>query len=41
VPLAVDCEGVDLRLAGAESRLKKIKRNRYNWELLLPANQKS
>lgn len=40
VPLAVDCEGVDLRLAGAEARLKKIKRNRYNWEQLLPADPK-
>ena len=38
VPLAVDCEGVDLRLAAAESRLKTIKRNRYHWELLLPEN---
>jgi len=37
-PLAFDCEGVDLRLAGAEARLKKVKRNRYDWELLLPAN---
>lgn len=39
VPLAVDCEGVDLRLAGAEARLRKVKRNRYHWELLLPPNQ--
>ncbi|HEY7699483.1 MAG TPA: hypothetical protein VIE88_13760 [Vicinamibacteria bacterium] len=39
VPLAIDCEGVDLRLAGAEARLKKVKRNRYHWELLLPPNQ--
>ncbi len=38
VPIAVDCEGVDLRLAAAESRLKTIKRNRYHWELLLPEN---
>jgi hypothetical protein len=37
VPLAVDCEGVDLRLAGARARLKRVKRNRYNWELLLPS----
>jgi hypothetical protein len=36
VPIAVDCEGVDLRLASAEARLRKIKRNRYRWELLLP-----
>ena len=35
---AVDCEGVDLRLAGAEARLKKVKSNRYNWELLLPGS---
>lgn len=38
VPLAFDCEGVDLRLAGAQARLKKVKRNRYDWELLLPLN---
>ncbi len=38
VPIAVDCDGVDLRLAGAEARLKKVKRNRYHWELLLPEN---
>ncbi len=38
VPIAVDCEGVDLRLAGAEARLKKVKSNRYHWELLLPEN---
>ncbi len=38
VPIAVDCDGVDLRLAAAESRLKTIKRNRYHWELLLPEN---
>jgi hypothetical protein len=36
VPLAVDCVGVDLRLASAEARLKRVKSNRYNWELLLP-----
>jgi hypothetical protein len=36
VPIAVDCDGVDLRLATAEARLKKVKSNRYNWELLLP-----
>lgn len=36
VPLAVDCQGVDLRLASAEARLKKVRRNRYHWELLLP-----
>jgi hypothetical protein len=40
VPIAVDCEGVDLRLAGAESRLKRIRRDRYHWELLLPTNHK-
>jgi hypothetical protein len=38
VPLAVDCDGVDLRLAAAAARLKKVKRNRYNWELLLPSS---
>jgi hypothetical protein len=38
VPIAVDCEGVDLRLAAAESRLKTVKRNRFHWELLLPEN---
>jgi hypothetical protein len=36
VPIAVDCDGVDLRLAAAEARLKKVKSNRYNWELLVP-----
>jgi hypothetical protein len=40
VPIAVDCEGVDLRVANAEARLKKVKRNRYNWELLLPEGRK-
>ncbi len=39
VPLAVDCDGVDLRLAAAESRLRVVKRNRYHWELLLPEDQ--
>ncbi len=39
VPLAVDCDGVDLRLAGAQARLKKVKRTRYDWELLLPPNR--
>ena len=38
VPVAVDCEGVDLRLAGAKARLKKVKSHRYHWELLLPGN---
>jgi hypothetical protein len=38
VPIAVDCDGVDLRLATAEARLRKVKSNRYNWELLLPEN---
>jgi hypothetical protein len=38
VPIAVDCEGVDLRLAAAESRLRTVKRNRFHWELLLPEN---
>ena len=38
VPVAVDCDGVDLRLARAEARLKKVKSNRYHWELLLPGN---
>ena len=36
VPVAVDCDGVDLRLEDAEARLKKVKLNRYNWEILLP-----
>jgi hypothetical protein len=39
IPLAVDCDGVDLRLAAAEARLKSVKRNRFHWELLLPENQ--
>lgn len=39
VPLAVDCDGVGLRLAAAEARLKTVKRNRFHWELLLPENQ--
>lgn len=41
VPVAVDCEGVDLRLAGAKARLKKVKLTRYNWELLLPTKNPS
>jgi len=41
VPIAVDCEGVDLRLAGAEARLKKVKLTRYDWELLLPEKNPS
>jgi hypothetical protein len=36
VPIAVDCDGVDLRVANAEARLRKVKRSRYNWELLIP-----
>lgn len=40
VPLAIDCNGVDLRLAAAEARLKQVERNRYNWELLLPEKQR-
>jgi hypothetical protein len=40
VPLAIDCNGVDLRLAAAEARLKQVERNRYNWELLLPEGQR-
>ena len=41
VPVAVDCEGVDLRLAGAEARLKRVKLTRYNWEQLLPEKNPS
>jgi len=36
VPLAVDCYGVFERRAIAEYRLRETRRNRYNWELLLP-----
>jgi hypothetical protein len=36
VPLAVDCDGVEERLADAEANLKEIQANRYNWELLVP-----
>ncbi len=36
VPLAIDCDGVDERLAEAEARFREVKQNRYNWELLLP-----
>jgi hypothetical protein len=36
VPLAVDCDGVEVRLAEAEANLKEIQANRYNWELLVP-----
>lgn len=32
VPLAIDCNGVDERLADAEARLKEIRRNRYRWD---------
>jgi hypothetical protein len=39
VPLAIDCEGVALRLAAAEARHRKVKANRFHWELLLPENQ--
>jgi hypothetical protein len=41
VPMAIDCNGVDLRLAAAEARLKQVERNRYNWELLLPEGQRN
>jgi hypothetical protein len=39
VPLAIDCEGVALRLAAAEARHRKVKANRFHWEPLLPENQ--
>jgi hypothetical protein len=39
VPLAIDCEGVELRRAAAEARYRKVKANRFHWELLLPENQ--
>jgi hypothetical protein len=39
VPLAIDCEGVELRLSAAEARYRKVKANRFHWELLLPENQ--
>ncbi|MGH9323364.1 MAG: hypothetical protein ACRD21_15230 [Vicinamibacteria bacterium] len=38
VPIAVDCDGVDMRLAEAEARLKEVESQRYNWETLLPRN---
>ena len=40
VPLAIDCEGVDLRLARAEAQLKDVRATRYQWELLLPDDRK-
>ena len=40
VPLAIDCEGVDLRLARAEAQLKEVRATRYEWELLLPDDRK-
>jgi hypothetical protein len=40
VPLAIDCEGVDLRLASAEAQLKEVRASRYNWEILLPDDSK-
>lgn len=36
VPLAVDCEGVYERRAIAEYRVRELRQNRFNWELLLP-----
>ena len=36
VPIAIDCYGVFERRAIAEYRLKETRRNRYNWEVLLP-----
>ena len=36
VPLAVDCEGVYERVAIAEWNLRRVRDDRYNWELLLP-----
>lgn len=36
VPLAIDCNGVFERRAIAEYQLDEIRRNRFNWELLLP-----
>ena len=41
VPLAIDCDGVHERLAIAEYRLKEIRANQYNWELLLPERKRS
>lgn len=40
VPLAIDCEGVYERRAIAEYRLREVRRNRFNWELLLPERQR-
>jgi hypothetical protein len=40
VPIAADCDGIDLRVANAEARLRKVKRNRYRWELLIPDGRK-
>jgi hypothetical protein len=37
VPLGIDCDGVDLRLAEAEARHREVEQQRYNWRLLLPA----
>ena len=40
VPLGIDCEGVRERLAIAEYRVKEIRANRFNWELLLPERRR-
>jgi hypothetical protein len=40
VPLAIDCEGVELRLAEVQARLREVKQQRYDWQLLLPVDGK-
>ena len=35
VPIAFDCEGVYQRVAIAAWKLREVKKDRYNWELLL------
>lgn len=40
VPLAIDCNGVYERRAIAEYRLKEIRQNRFNWELLVPESKR-
>ena len=36
VRIAADCERVDERVAIAEWKLRQVKKDRYNWELILP-----
>lgn len=40
VPIAIDCHGVRERLAVARFQVEHLRRNRFNWELLLPERQR-